>query len=241
MPHSSPMLRLVECASLLSPRKRCWLRHHASVAATFALTTVFLTGLGPALASTVVYSGNLANSANAALVGSGPSMSPADFTDAAAVSNNVALYTLALSTIGSVEFVSSGFAEGGVDPYFTLFSGLGAAASFVGSNYDLAFLGGGGDFDLSFTLQAGSYVLALGAFANLSFAENLGAGSLGDGFIALGQETALGNGSYALTVITPDNGGGGGSMPEPASAFLVIGALLACRLAGLRSCGRPLV
>jgi hypothetical protein len=50
----------------------------------------------------------------------------------------------------------------------------------------------------------------MGAYANLSFAENLGVGSLGDGFIGLGQPDFLGNYYYELEVVTPD-----AAAPEP--------------------------
>jgi hypothetical protein len=51
----------------------------------------------------------------------------------------VALYTFNVAASGSVSFTSLGFAGGGVDPYFSLFSGSGNAAGFLGSNYVQAF------------------------------------------------------------------------------------------------------
>ena len=56
----------------------------------------------------------------------------------------------------------------------------------------------------------------MGAYANLSFAENLGVGSLGDGFIGLGQPDFLGNYYYELEVVTPD-----AAAPEPSSLALL--------------------
>jgi len=62
----------------------------------------------------------------------------------------------------------------------------------------------------------------LGVPQNLSFAENYGAGTLGDGFTGLGDPSALGNAAYEFTATTP--------VPEPASAWLAslgLAALLA--------------
>jgi hypothetical protein len=47
----------------------------------------------------------------------------------------------------------------------------------VGQCYDSA---------LTASLPAGSYTVAMTSFLNMSFAENYGSGTLGDGFIALG-------------------------------------------------------
>jgi len=163
----------------------------------------------------IEFSGRLNDSANGALVGS--DLTAASFTDDFAIANNVALYALSLSGPDTYEFVSHGFAMGGVDPYFTLFRGTGPASTFVGSNYDQAFLGGGGDFTLDLSLAAGDYVVAIGAFANMSFAENLGSGTLGDGFISLGEPGALGNYFYDVTI----RSGAPTAVPEPATVFLL--------------------
>jgi hypothetical protein len=166
-----------------------------------------------ALASTwagaTTYAGNLGDSGNAALVGS--DLGAPDFTDDNAIADNVALYTFTTNT-GLVSIVSTGFAGGGVDPYFTLFSGSGGTATFHDSNY-LQATSTGGDFTWTGTLAGGTYEIALGAFENLSFAENLGSGALADGFIFLGDPNSLGNGSYSLDVTTV--------VPEPSGALLL--------------------
>lgn len=187
----------------------------------------------PAVAGVLHFSGALDDSTNTALVGSaawaGNTPAAADFAD---VANNVALYTLSVTTGGTVRFVSTGLAAGGVEPYFSLFGGTGAGATFIDSNDGQAF-STGGDFSLNEVLAAGDYTLALGAFANMSFAENQGTGSLGDGFIGLGESGSLGNARYALDVTLPDaNGGGGGGgggtpLPEPHAAWLSLAALAA--------------
>lgn len=134
----------------------------------------------------------------------------------------MAIHVLTVSTAGSVSVVSSGYTAGGVDPYFTLFSGTGAGALFVDSNFDEAF-STGGDFSLSFNLARGDYTPALGVFANMSFVENSGSGTLGDGFTGLGGPGYLGDYGYHLTMTMPDGGGNG--VPEPGAAWLTLTAL----------------
>ncbi len=197
------------------------------IAAAFgAAIILFATNVS---ANTTIVSGHIDDPANMALVGSDPSPSPPSFVDDFAVANNVALYGLVVAIGGAVEVRSSGFALGGIDPYFSVFRGSGASATFVDSNYVQAFATGG-DFDLTLLLAAGSYTFAIGTFANLSFAENNGAGTLGDGFIGVGEPSSLGNAFYRLTVTTPDSttpGGPGSTVPEPATGLLIAGASLA--------------
>ena len=136
------------------------------------------------------------------------------YTSAAAISytgnlnpndpNDVALFTFTLSSTGSVSIQSWGYggganasgtviATGGFDPYVSLFSGVGNRATFLASNDDGLCPPGNGsvachDSTLGVTtLAAGSYTVALTVFNNFSFAENTGSGTLGDGFIALGN------------------------------------------------------
>ena len=175
----------------------------------------------PALAASVSFSGNLGDPANAALVAS--DLSVALFTDDLARANNVALLTLNVSVGGSVSFASTGYAGGGIDPYFSIFSGTNrATASFIESNY-LHALAVGGDFTLAQVLAPGAYTLAIGVFENLSFAENLGVGVLADGFIGLGGPVFYGDGAYVLTVTLPD----AASLPEPAGLLLALTAAAA--------------
>lgn len=167
---------------------------------------------GPLLAAAISLSGALDDPANTALVAS--DMGAAQFTDDLATANNVALHVLHVAVDGSVNVTSTGFATGGIDPYFTLFSGTDwTIATFRESNYVHA-LGVGGDFTQDLLLSAGDYTLAIGVFQNLSFAENLGTGFLADGFTALGGPSFFGDGHYAFTITLP------AAVPEPGSALL---------------------
>jgi hypothetical protein len=172
---------------------------------------------GTSQAATTTYSGFVNNQSNAALIGS--DLGAALFADDGEIANNVALYHLFVPITGNVGFVSKGFAAGGVDPYVTLFQGNGPTATFLRSNYDEAY-STGGDFSLSFALTAGNYMVAMGTFANMSFAENLGLGTLGDGFIGLGEPNSLRNYYYELAVTAPEQ-----AVPEPSTLLLLSAGL----------------
>jgi hypothetical protein len=76
-------------------------------------------------------------------------------------------------------------------------------------------------------LAAGSYTLTLTAFENLSFAENLGTGTLADGFTGFGTLGSGENLSYAFDLVVPDV-----ATPEPGSGALLsvcFAAILALR------------
>jgi len=174
--------------------------------------------IGSANASSVTLSGHFNDHANSVLVGS--DLGDALFEDDE-IAKNVALYSLYIPVAGSVSFHSNGFFSGGADPYFTLFAGTGNSATFLGSNYDQAF-SAGGDFDLSFVLSAGNYMVAMSVFANMSLAENYNSGSLADGFSGMGVPDCLGNSYYELGITLPDSQ----TVPEPCT-LLLMGAGLA--------------
>jgi hypothetical protein len=212
-------------------------------ARALAAAIILLPLVDSAAAAAITLSGFLNDSGNTALVGSDPAPSPPSFVSDSAIANNVALYPISVPFTGFVQFDSNGFAAGGVDPYFTLFSGTGNGATFVDSNYVQAF-STGGDFLLTFSLAAGSYTVALGAFANLSIAENYGSGSLGDGFIGLGEPGSLGTltstsfSFYELVVTTPD--GPGPPLSEPSSVILLLLGLAAAAAVGKRHMQSPI-
>lgn len=138
---------------------------------------------------------------------------------------------------GGTNAAGSVIAAGGFDPYFSLFEGTGASATFLASNDDGPCPPANGtvacrDSQLDLTgLAAGSYTLAVSVFDNFSFAENQGSGTLGDGFIGLGNYfdedlLAFTTSAYAVDlsanglVITPTT-----PVPEPATWALLLAAL----------------
>ena len=106
----------------------------------------------------------------------------------------------------------------------TLLAGASGSASFLDSNFAQAF-SEGGDFHYEVILPAGSYQIAIGAFANISFAEN-GGGTLADGFTRLGTPQSFGNTSYRFELSTP--------VPELSSRAGMVAGLIAFALVGLR-------
>jgi hypothetical protein len=176
------------------------------------LAGLALVATAMAASASTTYSGNLGDAGNTALVGS--DLGAPTFVDPAFdPAFNVALYSFTVSIGGAVSLVSTGFAGGGVDPYFTLFTGSGNAATFLDSNYTQAY-DTGGDFSWTGTLAAGQYEFSLGTFGNLSFAEQDPASyTLGDGFIGIPNVGSLGNGNYAVTLTTP--------VPEPSQTWLL--------------------
>lgn len=164
--------------------------------------------------------------------------------------NDVAFIQFALATPGSVNIQTWGYGgtanapggtngagtvipAGGFDPYISLFQGWTSAATFVESNDDGACPPGEAspachDSTLNIaSLTAGQYTLALTVFDNFSFAENFGSGTLGDGFIGLGNyfdadSGTVRNSKWAVDVvgptITPESGS---NTPEPGSILLM--------------------
>ncbi len=106
---------------------------------------------------------------------------------------------------GGVNAAGDPIASGGFDPYVSLFAGSGPTATFVASSDDGSCPPGTldaalcGDSTISIALAAGTYTIAVSAFLNMSIAENLGSGTLGDGFIGLGSFGGR-TGAYAVDV-----------------------------------------
>lgn len=209
------------------------------------IATVMLGCLARAAsAAPLVLSGDLDDAGNTALYWS--DLGPALFDNDGNIANNVAIYELSVAADSTVTFTSSGYLLGGIEPYFSVFSGTGNAATFVTSNEieDLFNI----DFSFSLALLAGDYMLTIGSWVNQPFAWNNPDGdpTLGDGFTGLGVPSA---GTYfyevsldcvAVTAADPCDVADGTITPvpvaEPASLLLMaVGLGAAARLRRRRS------
>lgn len=107
---------------------------------------------------------------------------------------------------GGTNLAGASIPDGGFDPYVSLFTGTGSSATFLASNDDgacpPATADGGvcADSSLSLSLGAGSYTVIVAAFDNMSLAENLASGTLGDGFTGLGNYDSLRTANYAIDI-----------------------------------------
>ncbi|UGQ44656.1 DVUA0089 family protein [Massilia endophytica] len=139
------------------------------------------------------------------------------------------------SAPGGVNAAGQAVAPGGFDPYLSLFLGLGPGATFLASNDDGACPPGtaapacaDSTLDL-LNVPAGYYTLALTLPFNFSFAENLGSGTLGDGFIGLDASFSDGacggvcSSVYAFDIVSNSELV---AVPAPATLLLVLAGLL---------------
>jgi hypothetical protein len=169
--------------------------------------------------------------------------------------NDVLLYSFTLSAASSLTIQSYGYGgsssapggtnaagsvipAGGFDTYFSLFDGTGPTATFLTSNDDGLCPPGTPspachDSTLALNpLAAGSYTLAVSVFDNFSFAENFGTGTLGDGFIGLGDYFDAASGTVRSSDYAVDISAGGlVATPEPAAWPVVAVGLLVLVLA----------
>jgi len=192
-------------------------------------------------AAVISFTGNLQSDATVLACGSGctlgPGNSDSDFAQWAAVVRTFAvvvtstMQAITFSYGGGVNGQGAAIPQGGFEPYLSLFDSGGAflASTFPGVTcppgshtntvsgqcFDVLLNGG--------TLAPGTYQIALTAFENLSFAENLGAGSLADGFTGLGNLAPGEDLHYAFDVIlTP----GATSTPEPSTLAMLPAMIL---------------
>src|SRR5258708_866735 len=150
-------------------------------------------------ASTISFVGNLRTDANSGCE-SGCSID-GDYAQFAAVIDSFTVATtstmqaITFSYGGGVNGAGQNIAQGGFEPYLSLFDNSGGFLTSTapgttcpaGANTNTVsnvcfdeLLDGG-------TLAPGTYKIAISAFDNLSFAENTGTGTLADGFTGLGN------------------------------------------------------
>ena len=195
----------------------------------------------PARASTISFTGDLRTDATFTSCGGGctlgPGNSDGDFAQWAAaigdfhVGSTSTMEAITFSYGGGVNGDATVIAQGGFEPYLSLFDASGAflASTFFGTTcpagaqtntnssecFDVLLDGG--------TLAPGDYQIAISAFENMSFAENLGSGTLADGFTGLGNLAPGEDLHYAFDVIlTPQTS----PVPEPSSLGLLACAAL---------------
>ena len=186
--------------SLLDVRRNgaSWTARKTCMGTKLWLALIWILGLTlPAWSNAISLTGSLnpANSNDVLLV----SFTLAGVTDVTIQSYG---YGGTSSAPGGKNAAGNVIAPGGFDTYFSLFSGTGPSATFLISNDDGTCPPAGfapACRDSQFVLHsvsAGGYTLAVSVFDNLSFAENLGTGTLGDGFIGLGNYFNLDSNSF---------------------------------------------
>ena len=213
------------------------------IPASALLCLLFLPFATPAAkADTLSFTGNLrTDAAPSTCVGC---VSDGDYAQYAAV-----IRTFTLSTASTVSAITFGYgggvngagttiAQSGFESYLSLFN---ASGNFLSSTYfgttcpagakTNTVLGGCYDVQLNAgVLAAGTYQIAISAFDNLSYAENLGAPlKLADGFTGLGNLYGGEDLHYAFDVTTtPSTTPPPTPVPEPASITLLgLGGLAA--------------
>jgi hypothetical protein len=190
----------------------------------------------PVHAGTISFTGDLATDATF-LPPFSPPYVDGDYAQYAAavrlfhVTSSSAMQAITFSYGGGVNGAGSTITDSGFEPYLSLFD---AAGNFLASTFFAATCPSGAHtnsstgfcFDVLLdggVLATGDYQIAISAFENLSSAENLGSGTLADGFTGLGNLAPGEDLHYAFDVILTDTS----SVPEPSTLFSTTGALLA--------------
>ncbi len=206
----------------------------AAIAALGIGTTT--TSANPVILS---FTGNLRTDANVTVCGSGCTLGPAN-TDGEWAQWAAVVKGIHVSSPSSMTAITFGYgggtngagtviAQGGFEPYLTLFDASGdfLASTFSGTTCPTGAhtnTNSGQCFDVLLdggVLASGDYQIAISAFENLSLAENLGSGKLADGFTGLGNLAQGEDLHYAFDVVLT---------PEPAMVPFLVGAGVALYL-----------
>jgi hypothetical protein len=212
-------------------------------------TACLLLAMGPGLhAGTLFFTGDLKTDGTGCPVNCSLD---SDYAQYAAV-----IDTFTVSTPSSMHAITFGFAggtsgtgaivlPGGFEPYLSLFDPAGnfmtstfdpvttcpaGAGTYNGNCFDVRLDGG--------VLAPGTYSIALTAFENMSYAENLGDPTLklSDGFTGLGNLAAGENLNYAFDVVLDSTT----QAPEPGTATLLAIAAALCGIGKFRArCSKP--
>jgi hypothetical protein len=203
-------------------------------------------GVCSARADSISFAGNLRDDANVISCGSGctlgASNTDGDYAQWAAVvvdftvSAPSDMQAVTFSYGGGVNGAGSTISQSGFEPYLSLFDSGGnfLASTFFGTTcpagantntnsgqcYDVLLDGG--------VLAPGNYQIAISAFENMSLAENLGTGTLADGFAGLGNLAPGEDLHYAFDVNLTSTS----PVPEPSALLVLAGVVLG--VAGIR-------
>jgi hypothetical protein len=216
-----------------------------SIGSNLAVALVLAAATTAAKADVIFFSGDLRTDANVTACGSGCTLGPGN-TDLEYANWAAVTYTFVVNTATTVQAITYGYAggtsltgtvvpSGGLEPYLSLFDSSGnlLASSFSGTCPATANTLGGNCFDVQLDttplLEPGTYTIALSAWENMSLAENLGTGTLTDGFTGLGNLNPGENLDYAFDVILPSN------VPEPGTGLLLLTAFGAAAVLTLRN------
>jgi hypothetical protein len=216
-----------------------------SIGSNLAVALVLAAATTAAKADVIFFSGDLRTDANVTGCGSGCTLGPGN-TDLEYANWAAVTYTFVVNTATTVQAVTYGYAggtsltgaivpSGGLEPYLSLFDSSGdlLTSSFSGTCPATANTLGGNCFDVQLDttplLEPGTYTIALSAWENMSLAENLGTGTLADGFTGLGNLNPGENLNYAFDVILPSN------VPEPGTGLLLLTAFGAAAVLKLRN------
>lgn len=203
------------------------------------LAALLLATIPPLHAGTISFTGDLRN-ATYLSCGDGCTLetgnTDADFAQfaAAQLDFNVpapsTMQAITFSYGGGVNGDGSTIAHYGFQPYLSLFS---ASGDFLSSTYFGTTCPAGANtnpgsglcFDVLLDgglLEPGNYALTISAWANMSLAENIGSGTLPDGFVGLGFLDFGEDLHYAVDVILQD-AAPSNATPEPGSLGLLCG------------------
>lgn len=191
--------------------------------------------MAPALsAGTLFFSGDLRTDGIGCPVGCSTDADYAQYAavvDVFTVSTTSHMHAITFSYGGGTSGTGASVVAGGLEPYLSLFDSAGnflsstfdpattcpaGANTYNGNCYDVQLDGG--------VLAPGLYSIALTAFENMSWAENLGDPSLklSDGFIGLGNLAAGEDLHYAFDVVLDSTT----PAPEPATGALMLASAL---------------
>jgi hypothetical protein len=211
------------------------------------LVAFLLAAIGPARAGTLFFSGDLRTDGSGCPDSCSTDSDYAQYAavvDIFTVSTTSTMHAITFSFGGGTSGTGASVLPGGLEPYLSLFDSGGnfmtstfdpaatcpaGANTFNGSCLDVRLDGG--------VLAPGTYSIALTAFENMSWAENLGDPSLhlSDGFTGLGNLAPGEDLHYAFDVVLDSTT----PAPEPGSGMLLLMASALLPIGRFR-CGRRL-